>query len=599
MTRILNISVLLLVTIAFTQLNVKAQDSSIDTDEKLLQLIEDVEEFRGQDHSLPIPEGTNKRYSDRYTAISEDYYINQANEAEKFLDQLEAIDKSDLSTDLQLDAAVLERQLRNQIASAEFRSYLIPIGVAGGFHISLARQAKNRRFQTVDDYDDYIAKLQSFKEYTRRQLDLMRTGLEEGITMPAEVISGFQNIVSYHIVDTVENTIFYRPFKEFPASVSDEDRRRILRDGTKAIEESVIPAMEELYDFVVDEYIPNTRESGGISEVPGGQEYYEHQVQYHTTLDLTPEEVHKMGLEEVENIRKEMEKVIDRTDFEGTFEEFLQFMRTDPQFYVDTQEEYIKELSNVAKRMDLQLLNLFKELPETPYGIVPIPEFIAPRAVGAYYGIGTADQEPGKFHVNLSDMSSRPLYVLGPLVFHEGAPGHHLQIMLQRENEDISEFRRGYEVGVMVEGWALYSEGLGKEVGFYTDPYMEFGQLAYEMYRACRLVVNTGIHALGWTREEAINFYYKNVAFSKQRITNEVDRNYSGSGYFLNYKIGELKIRELRQRAEKELDEHFDIREFHRQVLKNGSVPLPFLERQIESYIEETLNSKKQKAVDG
>ncbi len=561
-------------------------------EEDLAALAQEILAFsRERPPALPVPPGTDDRYSDRMPLVSDAYIQERANRGQALLDRLRTIPISELTTPDQLDHYFLEESLQHQIAEARFRTHLVPISAAGGFHVNFARQQQERSLNSVQDHDSYIARLQSFREHTAQQIELMREGLAIGHTLPGpSMIENWEETITEHIADNARASAFYEPFRNLPAGIPAPDRERIVRDGEAAIEESVLPAYRELLRFMTEEYIPGMRETVGLYAVPGGREFYDHLVRYFTTLDVTAEEVHQIGLDEVARIRDEMYEVMRETGWEGSFDGFLHFLRTDRRFYVEDPHDYIKEAAYIAKRMDGELLNLFHTLPETPYGIRPFPDTPAAlRGTGANYGIGQPGVRPGYFNLNLSAIESRPLYVLEALTFHEAVPGHHLQIMLHRENPDISPLRRTWRVSAFQEGWALYSEALGLEVGFYTDPYSNFGRLTYEIWRACRLVVDTGIHALGWTRQEAIEYMAANTALSIHEVTTEVDRYIRSRGQALAYKMGELPITELRRRAEEELGDRFDVREFHHQLLRNGEVPLSFLEAQIEEYIARTL----------
>ncbi|MBA2244714.1 MAG: DUF885 domain-containing protein, partial [Gemmatimonadetes bacterium] len=355
---------------------------------------------------------------------------------------------------------------------------------------------------------------------------------------------------------------------------------------------SVVPAYQEFLEFMTGEYVPGARQTIAARDLPNGQEYYEYLVRSYTTLDVTPEEVHQRGLSEVSRIRAEMEEIMRQAGHRGSFQEFLTFLRSDPRFYVDSPEELLRHTSLVLKRMDGQLPRLFGRLPRMPYGIREIPAFIAPRTTTAYYSRPSGDgTRSGTYWVNTYDLRSRPLYEVEALSLHEAVPGHHLQIALQQELEGIPSFRRFSGFTAFTEGWALYAERLGLESGFYTDPYSNFGRLTYEMWRACRLVVDTGMHYKGWTRQQAIDFMAENSALSLLNITNEVDRYIAWPGQALAYKTGELKIRELRQEAERELGTAFDVRVFHDVVLGSGAVPLTVLEENVRRYIAEARGS--------
>jgi uncharacterized protein (DUF885 family) len=389
------------------------------------------------------------------------------------------------------------------------------------------------------------------------------------------------------IVGDPAQSVFYEPFKQFPASIGGVDQERLIEAAQETISCSIVPAYEALLKFLNEEYLPAARKSIACADLPNGQEMYRQCIAYFTTLDLSPEQVHATGQSEVRRIRAEMDEVIRQTGFRGDFKAFIEFLRTDPRFYVDTPEALLKETGYLMKRIDGELPRLFKTLPRLPYGIRPIPDFSAPGQTTAYYFPGSGDgTRAGFYYVNTYDLKSRPLYEMEALSLHEAVPGHHLQLSLQQELAGLPDFRRFYNFTSYVEGWALYAERLGLEMGFYTDPYSNFGRLSYEMWRACRLVVDTGMHALGWTRQQAIDFMLANTSSTLLNIENEVDRYIAWPGQALAYKIGELKIRELRARAEKELGTKFNLREFHDVILLGGSLPLNVLESRVEEWVE-------------
>lgn len=555
---------------------------------ELADLAEEIVAFhRETTPRLPVPPGTDERYSDRMPIVSEAYVQERRERAEELLHRLHEIDVAALDTPGQLDHYYLEESLERHIHDARFRTHLVPVSDAGGFHVTFARQQQGRTLATVEDFDSYIARMQSFREHTAAQIELMREGLAIGHTLPgSSMMENWEETVAEHVVDDPRESGFWEPLRRIPEGIPAADRERILRDGEAAIVESVLPAYRDLLAFVEEEYLPGVREEPGLHAVPGGREYYDHLVRYYTTLDVSAEEVHQIGLDEVARLRGEMDEVMRSTGWEGKFEGFLEFLRTDPQFYVEDPEDYIKEAAHIAKRMDGMLLELFHTLPETPYGIRPFPDTPASlRGTGANYGIGQPRERAGYYNLNLTAIESRPLFVLEALTFHEAVPGHHLQIMLHRENPDISPLRRNWRITAFQEGWALYAEALGLEVGFYTDPYSNFGRLTYEIWRACRLVVDTGIHAFGWTRQEAIDYMAANTALSLHEVTTEVDRYIRSRGQALGYKMGEIRIRELRREAEAALGDAFDVRDFHDAVLRNGEIPLTFLDDQIRAFI--------------
>ena len=393
-------------------------------------------------------------------------------------------------------------------------------------------------------------------------------------------------------MDDPTASVLYEPFKHFPAQISAADSRKLSEAAETAIMRSVVPGYQELLQFVLDEYVPAARESIATAELPLGEAFYTHRIHYYTSLHLSAQQVHQTGLDEVKRIRAEMDGVIKKTGWKGSMDGFLEFLRTDPRFYVTTREALLEKTAFVLKHMDGELPRLFKTLPRMPYGIREVPDYAAPGETAAYYSPGLGDgTRAGVYYVNTYDLPSRPLYEIEALSLHEAVPGHHLQLALQAELEDVPMFRRYSGCQSFDEGWALYSERLGLEVGFYTDPYSDFGRLSYEMWRACRLVVDTGMHALGWSRQQAIDHLAENTSSTLLNIINEVDRYIAWPGQALAYKIGELKIRELRQRAEDRLGDKFNLREFHDAVLLSGSVPLEMLEGMVERWM--TLKSSQ------
>jgi uncharacterized protein (DUF885 family) len=416
----------------------------------------------------------------------------------------------------------------------------------------------------------------------------MKAGLARGFTLPQVVLEGYEGTISSQVVEDATASLFYQPFEDLPFSVAAEKHEALRAAGRQAIREAVVPAYGEFLDFMVKAYIPGARQTIGASELPRGREYYASRIRQFTTLDLSAEEIHQLGLAEVARIRQEMDAIIREVDFEGDFAAFLAFLRTDPRFYAQSAEELLKEASYLAKRMDGKLPSLFKTLPRMPYGVEPVPAHMAPKyTAGRYVGTSPGSTQPGLYWVNTYALETRPLYALPALTLHEAVPGHHLQGALAQEMENLPDFRRFSYISAFGEGWGLYSEWLGIEAGIYTDPYSRFGRLTYEMWRACRLVVDTGLHAFGWSRQRALDYLASQTALSLHEVTTETDRYISWPGQALAYKLGEMKIRQLRRRAEEALGERFDVREFHDALLRNGSVPLPVLEQIIEGFIAE------------
>ncbi len=521
------------------------------------------------------------------TDVSAQARDKRAEATAAFLEELEAIDRSALDRTAQVNYDIFERQLELRLESHRFRDYEIPINADSGFHSGFARLGKNMPFDTVKDYENYISRLGRFSGLAAQHIANMRSGMARGMTLSRIVLDGIETTISSHVVERAEDSVLWGPFENFPQTFSAEDRDRLRQQGARAIMKGVVPGYAAFLAFMTEEYVPGARATLGASELPDGREYYRHTIRDFTTLDLSPEQIHQIGRSEVARIRSEMEAIIEEVGFEGSFAEFLTFLRTDPRFYVETPEALLKEAAWISKRMDGKLPSLFKTLPRLSYTVEPVPDYLAPKyTAGRYVGPPLGSTEPGRYWVNTYDLPSRPLYNLEALSLHEAVPGHHFQISLNRELEDLPNFRRFSYISAFGEGWGLYSEWLGLEAGFYTDPYSNFGRLTYEMWRACRLVVDTGIHAMGWTRQQVIDFLGSNTALPLHEVQTETDRYISWPGQALSYKLGELKIKELRKRAEERLGERFDVREFHDAVLLDGAVPLPVLEENIDRYIE-------------
>ncbi len=504
------------------------------------------------------------------------------------LQRLDKIDRDTLSQTDRVSYALFERQLRGAIDAYGLKHYLFPFTADSGFHTGFARLANDMPFATVTDYENYIRRMEGWPDYVDQHIAILQEAIEIGMTQPRVVLAGYEVTMATHLVDKASDSVFYRPFEHFATTVPEEERDRLRQAGERAILGSIVPGYQKLLDFMVDTYLPNARETLGASELPNGEAYYRQRIRHFTTLDLTPEEIHQIGLEEVSRIRAEMDQVIEQVGFEGSFAEFLTFLRTDPRFYAKTPDELLMYASYIAKRMDGKLPAFFNRMPRLPYGVEPVPDHLAPKyTTGRYVSPALGSTEPGYYWVNTYKLEHRPLYTMEALTLHEAVPGHHFQGSLARELENLPKFRRFSYLSAFGEGWGLYSERLGLEAGFYTDPYSNFGRLTYEMWRACRLVVDTGIHAMGWSRQQAIDYLASNTALPLHEVTTETDRYISWPGQALSYKLGELKIRELRARSEEKLGTKFDLRAFHDKVLENGSVTLPILEELIDEWIEQ------------
>lgn len=526
------------------------------------------------------------RYDALMPFVNPDSLAVYADRRRGFAARLAAIPTDRLSSQDRVSHAMAAAEIDESIKEFEFGSYRLPILADDGFHIGFARQPSQFRFASVQDYRNYLARLAAYPRYSRENIANMRRGIETGFTMPRIVLDGYEATIAAHVVDSAPGTVFWEPFTRFPAAVPSDSQSAILAAARRVIVDSVAMAYREFLDFMVDEYRPKARASIGASAWPEGATYYDWLVRKFTTLPLTADSVHRLGLSEVTRIRSEMDRVMAETGFRGSFGEFLTFLRTDPRFYPKTADELMSFASTLAKRADGKLPAFFKLLPRQPYSVEPVPAELAPKyTAGRYSGAPLDGTRAGAYWVNLFDLPSRPLYALPALTLHEAVPGHHLQGALAKELDDLPAFRRHGYVNAFGEGWGLYSEFLGVEMGIYRTAYEHFGRLTYEMWRACRLVVDTGIHAKGWTRDQALRYLADNTALSLHEVRTETDRYISWPGQALAYKLGELKIRELRRLAERELGPRFDIRAFHGMVLGSGSIPLSVLEQQVRDYI--------------
>ena len=523
--------------------------------------------------------------------FTKEYYKTEAEFAKNKLDELSKIDLSTLSETERISADLLSFILQDKINYFEFERYLNPLLSDAGFHSSLTYNV--RPLSNYDQVKAYLNKLNAIPVFVDQHLVNLREGLEKGVSQPLIIFKGYESTYNDNIVDNFEDSFYYSPFKNLPNDLTNKQKDSVLIAAKTVIESKVTPEFKRIKQFFETEYFPKTRTSIGVSETPNGKAYYQDRINFYTTsTQYTAEDIHQIGLKEVARIKAKMEKIIKDLNFNGSFADFLQFLRTDEQFYAKTPEQLLMIARDMAKRADAQLPRFFKTLPRKPYGVAPVPDAIAPKYTGGRY-IGTSREStnPGYYWVNTYNLPSRTLYTLPALTVHEAVPGHHLQGSLNNElGDSIPQFRKDLYLSAYGEGWGLYSEFLAAEMEMYTTPYEEFGQLTYEMWRACRLVVDTGIHAKGWTREQVVDYMSSNTALSLHEVNTETDRYISWPGQALSYKIGELKIRELRQKAEAELGSKFDIRAFHEIILEQGTVTLAILEDRVNNYIEKAKN---------
>jgi prolyl oligopeptidase len=534
----------------------------------------------------------DRRWNDQWTDQSLDAIESRHEAQQVFLRRLRQIDSGKLDDAGRLNYDLFRRQLENAMDAHQFKQYLMPVNQMGGVQ-TLESTAEMLRFTTAADYEDWLSRMSGIETVIDQTMALMETGRRSGYMPPKVLMERLPDQVASQLVEDATQSPFYKVFETFPDTIPDADRDRLQQLARDIIDDSVVPAYREFQRYFVDTYLPASRETIGASALPNGNAWYEYQARLYTTTSMTPDEIHRLGLNEVKRIRDEMQLIIDELGFEGSFEDFLNFLRTDPRFYYDTPEELFDGYLAVAKRIDPELVRLFGKLPRMPYGLRPIPDNIAPDTTTAYYNRPAADgSRPGYYYVNLYRPEVRPKYEMEVLTIHEAVPGHHLQISLQMELEEMPNFRKYSGFTAFTEGWGLYSERLGYEMGFYQDPYSHFGALTYDMWRAVRLVVDTGMHYKGWTRQQAIDFFKANAAKTEQDIVNEIDRYIAWPGQALAYKIGQLKMLELRRKAETALGDAFDVRAFHDALLGGGALPMEVLETRMNRWLAGALAAR-------
>jgi uncharacterized protein (DUF885 family) len=534
----------------------------------------------------------DRRWNDRWPEVSEAAAARRADADRATLARLKQIDRSSLSSADRLNYDLFEREYADAIEEFSHRWYLIPLDQRIGLQTT-HELATELRFETLKDYEDWIARLENFPAYVDGTIGVMREGIRVRVLQPRIIVERILGQVDKLVVSDPTASPYYTPFRELHPAVPADARAGLAQRARTAVANSVLPAMERFRTFLSREYLPAAFEKAGIWQMPDGEKTYAFFARKFTTTNLTPQEIHELGLSEVRRIRAQMDQVMRKVGFKGTLKEFFAFLRTDPQFYYKTGDELLTAYAATAKRIDPTLVKAFKTLPRMPYGVKPIPEITAPDTTTAYYSDGAPDgSRAGTFFVNLYKPETRPKYEMMALAMHEAVPGHHLQIALAMEQGELPAFRRFAGYTAFVEGWGLYAESLGDELGLYDDPYAKFGQLTYEMWRAVRLVVDTGMHVMRWDRQKAIDFFLDNAAKSEDDIVNEIDRYIAWPGQALAYKIGELKIKELRARATQALGPRFDLRQFHDVVLGNGAVTLDVLEREVDGWIQRVRESQ-------
>lgn len=582
-----------LTALTVTQAATQDESPSRPNDPALRELMDRVWEFELGEFPLLATDVGDPRGQDRLARNSLDDFARRDRSRAEFLAQLDKIDLDSLDDEDRVDADLLRQKLETEREDYRLKLHLMPINNREGFHIGLPELPRQMNPDSREDFENYIARLDEFPRFVDEQIALLQAGIDAGMTQPAIIMRDSVQQAQAHVVDEPSESLFLTNIaEESIAKLSDSDWEQLRPRVLAAIERSVIPSYHKFALFLRETYVPSCRGSIAARVLPGGQALYQSQIRKFTTLEMTPDELHQTGIQENARIRKQMKAIIKQVEFDGDLPAFLKHLRTDPKFYPETKEELLKEVAYILKLADGRLPTLFGKLPRTPYGIREVPDYVAPQTTSAYYWPPATDGSRGGFYyVNTYNLAARPLYQLEALSFHEAVPGHHLQLALQAELEGLHPIRKQSNFTAFIEGWALYSEKLGKELGFYKDPYQEFGRLSMEAWRASRLVVDTGIHAKGWTRQQAINYMKENTALSEHNVVAEVDRYIGWPGQALGYKVGELFISDWRKRAEDRLGDQFDVRRFHDVVLSSGSIPLPVLERKLERFLEESESS--------
>jgi uncharacterized protein (DUF885 family) len=527
-------------------------------------------------------------HDDRLTDRSAAAWERRRQHNRETLARVEAIDRAKLGADDQLNFDLFLLQTKLAVEGDRFPYELVPLDQMGGLYSVLGELAQQIPRDTVKDHENFLARMRAFPRAVDDTIALMKRGLAMGLTPPRvilrDVAEGIANQISD---DPARSPIYTLAFTNFRSSIPQPEQERLQKEAAQVLRADVLPAMRKLLAFWTTEYEPRTRQTIAWTSVPQGREWYPYRVRQQTTTNLTPDEIHALGLSEVKRIRAEMEKIRAQTGFTGTLAEFFTFLRTDPRFYYTTREELLVAYRDIAKRIDPELTRLFGRIPRLPYGVIPVPSYSEKTQTTAYYNQGSPEaHRPGYYYVNLYDLPSRPKWEMEALSLHEAVPGHHFQIALSQELEQLPPFRRNADFTAYTEGWGLYAESLGPELGMYSDPYSRFGQLTYQMWRAVRLVVDTGMHAKGWTRRQAIDYFVANSSKPLHDIEVEIDRYLAWPGQALAYKLGELKIKELRAHAERELGPDFDVRAFHDTVLGAGPLPLSLLETRMKDWVK-------------
>jgi uncharacterized protein (DUF885 family) len=529
----------------------------------------------------------DRRWNDRWNDFSLAGIQKSHAHAVEVLGGVKGIDRAQLSPRDQLNADLFRKQYETSLEEYQLHAYLIPFNSQREGIQTAAQLADNLPFNTLKDYEDWLARLRSFPVCLDQTMEVLRQGIQEKMVLSRAVLERVPGQLDKQLVRDPAQSDFCKPFRNFPAAIAKADQERLSKGAADAIAQGIVPAFARYKEFYTTRYLPACYDQPGIWQAPNGEALYSFLARTFTTTNLTPSQIHRIGLDEVARINGEMEALRAKIGFQGSRQQFFEHLRTDPQFFEKTPEDLLRTYRATAKRVDPELVKLFRTLPRMPYGVKPIPDAVAPDTTAAYYSQGAADgSRAGTYYVNLYRPETRPRWEMMALTLHESVPGHHLQIALAMEQGDLPNFRRYGYYNAFGEGWGLYAESLGDEMGLYDDPYSKFGQLTYDMWRAVRLVVDTGMHQMRWDRQRAIDYFMENAAKEELDVVNEIDRYIAWPGQALAYKIGQLKFRELRTKAAQTLGSNFDVREYHEVVLGEGALPLDVLDRQAQEWLQ-------------
>lgn len=568
----------------------QVQTSSTATEQQVKQILDDYYNDSMKLNPLVATFNGRSEYNDQFVApISPQNQARLLAFEKQYLERIKAVDAANLQGQTLLNYELFKFDRLRDIQGSRFPNHLTPLNQMAGYHnlyAGLGSGSSAQPFKTVEDYDNFISRTDGFIAWMDSALNAMDQGIAQGITLPKVLAKKLLPQVKAQVVDDAAKSIFWQPVANMPKSISGQDRARLTSDYRKMIEQQIIPAYARMATFLQEKYIPAARDSIGLTDLPGGKDWYQHQIKVHTTLNLTAEEIHQIGLQEVARILGEMKQVKQQVAFDGDLTAFFDHLQNAEQFYFSSEQAVIDGYNDIKDKIEARLPKLFEIEPKAKYVVRAVEKYRAASAAGASYQSPAPDgSRPGIFYINTYNLKAQPKFLMETLSIHEAAPGHHFQIALQQEIKGLPDYRKFNDYNAFSEGWALYAESLGKEMGLFTDPYMWYGRLVDEQLRAMRLVVDTGMHAMGWSREQAIEYMKANSSMAESDIVAEVERYIAWPGQALSYKIGQRKIRELREYAEKALGEKFDIRKFHSQILIDGALPMPILEDKIGRWV--------------